>query len=340
MYMRQTYSKMRGISSSWEQFHMNYNINRILEKFMPFITPSAVFIGVIFAEQLNDLTFLVPWIFAIMTFAGSLSSNFSSLKTTLTKPLPLLLAMFILHLLMPVWAFAIGSLVFPDDGLTVTGLVLGMVIPTGITSFVWVSIYKGNIELALSIILLDTILSPFIVPYSLTVLAGEKVEMDIGSIMSGLLLMVVLPSLFGMLLNHLTKGRIKNTLGAKLQPFTKVGIGIVVGINSAAVAPFLSKVDWKLISIALTVLFIAFGGYAFSWLIAKLTKRSRDTKVSLLFTGGMRNISAGAVIAVQYFPAAVAVPVVIGMLFQQVLASLFGFIFSKTEERAAHDRAA
>ncbi|WP_456271064.1 bile acid:sodium symporter family protein [Bacillus sp. AK031] len=319
---------------------MNFNINRILEKLMPFITPSAVLIGVMLAEQLQDLTFLVPWIFAIMTFAGSLSSNFSSLKNTLTKPLPLLMAMFILHLLMPVWAFGIGSLVFPDDGLTVTGLVLGMVIPTGITSFVWVSIYKGNIELALSIILLDTILSPFIVPYSLTFLAGERVEMDTGSIMSGLLLMVVVPSIFGMLLNHLTRGRIKNTLGAKLQPFTKIGIGIVVSINSAAVAPFLSKVDWKLISIAFTVLFIAFGGYVFAWLIAKLTKRSRDTKVSLLFTGGMRNISAGAVIAVQYFPAAVAVPVVIAMLFQQVLASLFGFIFSKTEKKDAHSHAA
>jgi bile acid:Na+ symporter, BASS family len=319
---------------------MMNDINRILEKLMPFITPAAVFIGVVLADQLNDLTFLVPWIFAIMTFAGSLSSNFASLKSTLTKPLPLLLAMFILHLLMPVWAFGIGSLIFPADGLTVTGLVLGMVIPTGITSFVWVSIHKGNIELALSIILLDTILSPFIVPYSLSVLAGESVEMDTRSIMSGLLLMIVIPSIVGMLLNHITKGSIKDSLGAKLKPFTKVGIGIVVSINSAAVAPYLSNVDWKLISIALTVLCIASGGYVFAWIMAKLTKRSRDTKVSLLFTGGMRNISAGAVIAVQYFPAAVAVPVVLAMLFQQVLASLFGFIFSKTEGKAGHERAA
>ncbi len=38
----------------------------------------------------------------------------------------------------------------------------------------------------------------------------------------------------------------------------------------------------------------------------------------------MRNISAGAVLAVSYFPAPVAVPVVLGMLFQQVLAALSG----------------
>ncbi|MNG35685.1 hypothetical protein D3C84_1224860 [compost metagenome] len=42
----------------------------------------------------------------------------------------------------------------------------------------------------------------------------------------------------------------------------------------------------------------------------------------------MRNISAGAVLAVSYFPAPVAVPVVLGMVFQQLLASLAGFLLS------------
>ena len=39
---------------------------------------------------------------------------------------------------------------------------------------------------------------------------------------------------------------------------------------------------------------------------------------------GMRNISAGAVIAGEYFPGEVMFPVVIGTLFQQVLAAGFG----------------
>jgi predicted Na+-dependent transporter len=43
----------------------------------------------------------------------------------------------------------------------------------------------------------------------------------------------------------------------------------------------------------------------------------------------MRNISAGAVIAITYFPAAVAVPVVVGMLFQQILASLNGYFLNR-----------
>jgi bile acid:Na+ symporter, BASS family len=169
------------------------------------------------------------------------------------------------------------------------------------------------------------------VPASLSLIVGQKVEMDSWSIMTGLLWMVVIPSLIGMLFNHLTKGRIKDTLGKQLSPFSKIGIGIVVAINSSAVAPFLKHINLKLFLIAFTVLFIAVSGFALAWLLGTLLKQSRDTKASLLFTGGMRNISAGAVIAVQYFPAAVAVPVVIGMLFQQVLASLFGFLFYRHE---------
>ncbi|MDV7767593.1 hypothetical protein [Peribacillus sp. CSMR9] len=49
----------------------------------------------------------------------------------------------------------------------------------------------------------------------------------------------------------------------------------------------------------------------------------------MTFTGGMRSISAGSVLATTYFPAAVTVPVVLGMLFQQMLASFFGFILEK-----------
>lgn len=310
---------------------MLQSLNSQLEKLMPFITPSAVLIGVLFAAHLSPFTFLVPWVFAFMTFSGSLSSNFRSLQKAFIYPLPLLSALFILHLIMPLWAFGVGHIVFHGDGLTITGLILAMVIPTGITSFVWVSIYKGNIGLALSIILIDTILSPFIVPASLTLFVGQKVEMNIGDIIIGLLFMVVIPSLIGMLCNQITKGKIKDTLGVKLAPFAKIAIGVVVAINSSAVAPYLRNIDSKLLLIAVAVLFIALSGFALSWLLSSLLQQERETKASLLFTGGMRNISAGAVIAVHYFPAPVAVPVVIGMLFQQVLSSLFGFLFHHKE---------
>lgn len=310
--------------------------NHFLEKMMPILTPTSVLLGVLLADGIKFYAFLVPWIFAFMTFSGSLSSNFKALKRVLAHPLPMFLALLILHILMPVWAWAIGHVAFGGDAFTITGLVLAAVIPTGITSFIWVSIHKGNIPLALSIILIDTFLSPFIVPYALTLTAGEKVQMDIWGMMQGLILMVVLPSLLGMLLNQVTDGKVKDVIGVRLVPFSKMGLVFVVMLNSAVVAPYLKVVDKKLVSIAVVVFLLSSSGYLFSWLISKMFKRDREEIVTLTFTGGMRNISAGAVVAVAYFPPPVAVPVVLGILFQQMLASFYGHMLHRLYYRPVH----
>lgn len=43
----------------------------------------------------------------------------------------------------------------------------------------------------------------------------------------------------------------------------------------------------------------------------------------MIYGSGMRNISAGAVIAGAYFPAETLFPVMIGTLFQQILAAFY-----------------
>ncbi|MCP8968617.1 bile acid:sodium symporter family protein [Ectobacillus ponti] len=315
-------------------------VNRMLERLMPVMTPASVLIGVMAAAHLKGYAYLVPWIFAFMTFAGSLSSSFGALGRSLSRPLPLMAALFILHVAMPLWAWGVGHVAFAGDAYTITGLVLAVVIPTGITSFIWVSIYKGNLGFTLSLILIDTFLSPFLVPYSISLLAGEKVAMDTWGIMKGLLIMVVVPSVLGMLLHEVTKGKVKQTLAPKLAPISKLGLATVVMINSSVVAPYLEKVDGKLLFTAAIVFVVAASGYALSWGVGMLFKWERADVAALLFTGGMRNISAGAVVAVHYFPAAVAVPVVIGMLFQQVLASLYGRLLHEADKRKAASAAA
>jgi BASS family bile acid:Na+ symporter len=309
---------------------MLFRVNRQMERVLPLITPISVLIGVLLGSHLSGYTYLSPWIFAFMTFSGSLSSNFSQFLKSLTQPIPLMITLLILHVIMPLLALGAGHLLFSGDSFIITGLILAAAIPTGITSFVWVAIYKGNTTLTLAIILIDTILSPFIVPYTLCLLIGAKVHMDIGAMMQGLFLMVVLPSMLGMMLNQWTKGRIKNW-SPHLAPFSKLGLGTVVAINGAVVAPYLRHFDSQLYGLAFTVLGLAFLGYALGWAAAKLMRWDHNIVVALIFNGGMRNISAGAVLAVAYFAPPVAIPVVLGMLFQQSLASLFGFFIGKLQ---------
>lgn len=314
---------------------MLQKINQYLEKALPFMTPTSVVIGILLSTYLIPYTFLVPWIFAFITFNGSLKSNFKSLQHVVTHPIPMLVALFILHILMPIWAFSLGHLIFPGDLFTITGLVLAVVIPTGVTSMIWVSIYNGNTVLALAVIIIDTILSPFIVPLSISLFTGSSIELDILAMMNGLLTMIVIPSIIAMFLNQATKGKVATIWAPRLAPFSKLAVAAVVMLNSSKIAPYFMTINFKLILTALIVLLIATSGYFLSWYIGKLLKWNKEDVITLTFTGGMRNISAGAVIATTYFPAAVAVPVILGMLFQQMLASFYGSFLNRYYKKHA-----
>lgn len=304
-------------------------LNKVLLKFMPIMTPISVVIGIVFTENLSPFVFLVPWLFAFMTFSGSLSSKFGDLKTVLRYPRPLFVCLLILHVIMPLVALAVGNIAYHNDPYTIIGLVLAFLIPTGVSSVVWVTIYKGNIVLTLSIIIIDSLISPFIVPAALHLFFGTTVHMNGTEIMQGLLWMIVLPSILGMLLNEATKGKIDVSLSPKLAPFSKICLGAVVGLNGAAIAPYFKELNSKLLFMVATVFLLACLGYAISLLIAKLLKEETSIQIALMYNSGMRNISAGAVIAITYFPAPVAIPVIIGMLFQQILASFTGSLWSR-----------
>ena len=208
-----------------------------------------------------------------------------------------------------------------------------MVIPTGVTSFIWVSMKRGNTALTLAVILIDSLLSPIIVPLSLSLLVGQKVEMDISSMMSGLLYMIVIPSIAGILLNELTKGKIVPVWKPRLSPISKIFLFCVVSLNGAVIAPYFENFQVKYIYIIAVVFLVSFTGYLFAFFLGKLLKYEQDMLVTFTFSGGMRNISAGAVIAISYFPSAVVFPVVVGMLFQQIIASIFATILDKHHEK-------
>lgn len=306
--------------------------NAFIEKWMPLVTPSCLFIGVIFAAWLGRFAPLVPWLFAFMTFAGSLSSGFRDMKKIAMHPISLIVVLLILHIVVPVTAFLVGSLIF-DDPLLVTGIVLEFIVPTGIVSLVWVNIYHGNSALTLSIILIDTVVAPFLVPFSLHVLMGSAVEISVAGMMKDLVLMIAVPALLAMALNHATRGRVKHTLSPKLAPFSKIGLILVVIINSTKIAPFFSQMTPALLLVTLVIFLLAVSGFFWGFLASKIFKEDNDGRVSMIFNSGMRNISAGAVIAGQYFPPEVMFPVMIGTLFQQILAAMAGLCLDRLASR-------
>ena len=304
--------------------------NRFLEKWMFLVTPCCLAAGVLFPSVAGLGVPYVPLVFAFMTFIGGLKSSFRDIAAVFRSPLPLLACLVTLHLVLPAAACGLGRLLFPDNPNVVTGMVLEFSVPAAVVGLMWVSIYRGNSPLSLALVILDTLLAPFLIPLTLRLLVGSQVAIDTSRMMEELIFMIALPALLAMVLNQLSRDRVKETWPARLAPYSKFCLIFVVTANSSEAAPYIRHLNAQRLLAAGCILLLATCGYVIGWLLALLFRQPHDITVSMIYGAGMRNISAGAVIASTYFPAEVVFPVMIGTLFQQILAALFGMLSARS----------
>lgn len=297
--------------------------NRFAGKWMPLLVLCGLITGITFSETIGHLLFLVPFLFAFMTFAGTASARPRQLLDIVKKPLPLIAILLVVHVVMPLIAFTLGRLFFARNPYLITGMVLEFVVPCAVASLMWNSIAGGNVVLTLSVVLLDTLVAPFLIPFSLRTLVGTEVSIDAVGMIRDLVWMIALPAVASMVINQVTAGRAGDKLTPLLAPFGKITLILIITINSTCVAPFVKHMTPILFGSALSMLLIAMFGYTVGWLLSKILRQPDDVAVSMTFGCGMRNISAGAVIAAAYFPAEVMFPVMISTLFQQILAAFF-----------------
>jgi tagaturonate reductase len=156
--------------------------------------------------------------------------------------------------------------------------------------------------------------------------SGTAVSIDTTGMIISLLLMVVIPSIVGVALNQMSRNWMHITVVPFGKPFSKIALFAVIVINTSQVAGKVS-LDFQLIPIAALNLALAFLGYMLGFLAARLLRAEKTVSVAMVFTIGMRNISAALVLAINFFPPESALPVVIGIVLQQTIAALSGHLF-------------
>ncbi|MDD2955062.1 MAG: bile acid:sodium symporter family protein [Oscillospiraceae bacterium] len=307
--------------------------NRFAGKWMPLLTPACLLLGVLFPNFTGMGIPLVPYVFAVMTFIGALSSIFRDVKNVFRHPGALLLTMAVLHVALPLMSLGMGKLFFSSNPNLITGMVLEFVVPSAVVAVMWTTMGEGNVPLALSVLVVDTFVTPFLLPLTLNLLLGSGGQMDAGAMIRQLIFMVALPALAAMTLNFATHNRTKETLPKKLAPFSKLAVMFVVASNSSKVAPYVRNFTWQLLAVTAAIFVLAAAGYALGWLAGRVSRQNSGTIAAMTFGAGMRNISAGAVLAAAYFPAEVMFPVMIGTLFQQILAACYSALLKKFQPR-------
>ena len=307
-------------------------INVYMEKLLPLVTPLGVVLGLFFPGVFIKLRPFVVWIFSLITFSGALKLRAVEFGRTMRSPLPIALAFVSSHVLMPLLALFLSTVFFKSSPDTITGFILLYCGPAAVSGFIWSGIYRGDNALVLTLILLDTLLAPLVVPGTILVLLGAKTAIDITGITVSLIIMVVAPTIIGVIVNEASRGKVPPLICPYLNPLSKIGLMLVIAANASPVMPQLRIADpmvWKVGAMSITLTVIGFALAKFTGIVGKL---KREKQVSLFFASGLRNISAVTTIAVTYFPAVAVLPTLLGIVFQQTIAALMAKLMIRKED--------
>lgn len=284
---------------------------------------SAMVVG--FTMPLTKLPFvstLIIALFAYITFVSALGTSYKDFFQVLTKPSHILLMVVLIHGVMPLVAWVVGHLFYPHDHLMRIGFLISAFIPIGVTSIIWTSLAGGNVSLALASVTVDTLLGTLLIPFYFTLIASQVVQINFIELLVGLMFMVIIPSLLGMAVNDVTRGKLAKYTRSVGGFTSKIALFFVVYISASTVA---NTISWDASTIKMlgVILLLTTCGYMLGCMGSLLVRdRRRETVTTIIYNVAMRNTCFGSALAVAYFPPAVAVPVTLAMLFQQPMASL------------------
>ena len=310
-------------------------LGRFIGDHLMAIVPLGVAVGVLFPHVLMPLKPVVPTLFAFMTFQNSLSNDLGAMRVALRNPAALIIVVAVVHLVMPLLVYAIASIVFGPASPTTIGAVLAFSVPIGASAIMWVGMFEGELALGLSALLVSSLVSPVTIPVTIKVLLGATVEVDALGMMGNMAYMVAIPALVATILNERSHGWAKHVLSPAIMPVSRVLLPLIVATNATGISSHLLNLTPQLVSVMLLMLCFVVGGFALGMAVAHRVAGADGARfVAISFSCGIRNITAGAVLAAQYFGPEVLFPAIIGTPFQQVLAAAFG----KTMERALQRR--
>lgn len=308
-------------------------LNKGMERFMPFLTPTGVILGLILGRHIAHLKPAVTYLFMFLTFTGAISISIKDFGRTLKKPSFLAAYAILSYLIMPLIAKLGAISVFPNSPDTVSGYVLLRSIPSAVTGTIWATIYSGNMAICLSILILDTLIAPLMTPFLFSLYSGATIKVDFIGMLTSMFTMVVIPSIIGMIANQYKGGKINKHVGPCLKPISKIALLFVLMINTAQVSDrIIANASFSYITIALSSLGITILGFVTSYFVNKAMKFNREDSISITFSVAMRNISAALVLAIDYLPPAAALPCIFGIVFQQSICAIMGSILFKKKD--------
>ena len=238
---------------------------------------------------------LILFVLFIIIFSSSFKVDFSPsfFKSQTQK---IVLFYIFRFLILPVLLFV---LIKPFSVFYATNVFLLAVLPGGVTAPAFTNVFKGNITLALALLMVSSFFAPFILPFLSSWVIGEALQVDKLYLFFTLFVTVILPYLVHMPFRKNEK--ISNWIQNQDSFISIVGISLIFALAIAEYRPVLLTKPGHI----LPSFIVGVGTFTLLYYVgwALFFKSSKADRIALLFNSGANNVALGVVISFLYFPA-------------------------------------
>lgn len=266
----------------------------------------------------------------VVMFGMGLTLKPTDFKPVFMHPYEVMAGVLAQYIVMPALAWFLCEVFGLPSGLAL-GVILVGCCPGGTASNVICYLAKGDIALSVAMTGISTLLSPFVTPALIWLLAGERIEFNVINMFLSILQIVILPLLLGFFVNRFFS-RITRHLVPLLPAVSTIVIAWIIGIVVSHNAQ--SILDCSMIIAGVVVLHNLLG-YICGYAVAGVLGLDWSKRTAVSIEVGMQNSGLATSLATTFFamyPIA-AVPGAIFSVWHNISGSLAARLFAKLSNR-------
>ena len=275
------------------------SICNLISKHMAILVLVAAVLAMFFPGFFRQVkpTVINPLLGLVM-FGMGLTLNLDDFKVVFSRPKDVVAGCVAQFTIMPLLAWTLAR-VFQLDNALALGVILVGCCPGGTASNVITYLAKGDLALSVGMTGVSTILAPLLTPLLTWMLAGERVEVDVLSMLLSILWVVILPIVAGFIIKKILPKNTQKTV-AYLPAFSTIVIAVIVMVVIAHNAEKLMQGSWVVI---IVILLHNGCGLALGFLIGCLLGMERKKRVAVSIEVGMQNSGLASSLATMHFAA-------------------------------------
>ena len=289
----------------------------------------SLFLLIAFFEPylLSDLKDLIPFFLGLIMFGMGMTLDFKDIKKVFLNPKWIATGLLLQYTVMPITAFILAFF-FKIGNELLLGLVILGSCPGGTASNVISYLAKANLSLSISLTLISTLLSIFLTPFWIYILAEESININILNLMKSTFWIIIFPLVDGIILRKILKNRISSFI----KYFPKVSeffIAIIIGIVFSLSHDSFDKISFVLLIVIMLHNII---GLSIGYFVSLALGFPLEVRKAIAIEIGMQNSGLGMTLSILHFNKIVALPAAIFSLWHNLSSLLLIMFWSKKKK--------